>query len=93
MDPNRKEPLDKYEKNAKIMYYVGFGLMPLVWLMCWVYSNKRSAESEFLKKLSKRCLILFWISMFILGAWTTIYHAFYTDMTVIGLTVPSGVPE
>ncbi|KAK8894395.1 hypothetical protein M9Y10_022830 [Tritrichomonas musculus] len=93
MDPNRKEELYKYEKNARIMYLVGFGLMPLSWLMCWIYASKRKAESEYLAKLANRCFFLFWGAIFIFGVWTAIYHAFWPEMAIIGYSIPTGEPE
>ena len=93
MDPNRKEKLEQYEKNAKIMYYVGFGLLPLSWLMCWVYSTRRQKESPLLEKLARRSFILFWIAIFIFGVWTMIYHAYWPKMSAIGFSLPQGEPE
>jgi hypothetical protein len=58
MDPNRKETLDVSEKNARIMFRVGFALVPLAWLMCWVYSSRRRKESEVLDQLARRSFIL-----------------------------------
>lgn len=93
MNPNRKEKLDVYENNAKKMYYVGFALIPLSWLMCWVYCTKRQKESEFLRKLGRKSFILWWVAVFIFGLWTAIYHCFWTDMTAIGFNLPMGEPE
>lgn len=93
MDPNRREKLEIHEKNARIMYYIGFGLMPLSWLMCWIYASSRKTESPYLKKLASRSFILFWLAIFIFGVWTAIYHAFWPEMSVIGFSIPTGEPE
>ena len=93
MDPNRKEKLDVYEKNARIMFYIGFGLMPLSWLMCWIYSSRRKSESDELRKLANRSFILFWFAIFIFGVWTCLFDAFWPQMEVIGFWVPNGEPE
>ena len=93
MDPNRKETLEDYEKNARIMYYVGFGLLPLSWLMCWVYCTRRQNESEYLRKLGWKAFFLWWVAVFIYGAWTAIYHCYWTKMTAIGFSLPQGEPE
>jgi hypothetical protein len=65
IDPNRKETLDVSEKNVRIMCHVGFALVPLAWLMCWVYSSRRRKESEALDRLARRSFILWWV--FVLG--------------------------
>ena len=93
MDPNRKEKLAVYESNAKKMYIIGFFFLPFVWLVCWIYCNRRSSESEYLKKLSKKSIFLFWIVLFIFGAWTTINHGFWSDLNSIAYFYPNGEPE
>jgi uncharacterized membrane protein YadS len=93
MDPNRKETLDVYEKNAQKMYRVGFALVPLAWLMCWVYSSRRRKESQVLDQLARKSFILWWVAVFIFGTWTVLYHCFWTDMTAIGFSLPLGEPE
>lgn len=90
MDPNRKEKLDMYEQNAKKMYYVGFALMPLAWLMCWIYSTRRMKESEFLTQLAHKSFILWWVGVFVIGAWTMLYDAFWEEMAAIGYSLPLG---
>jgi len=93
MDPNKKEPLEAYEKNAKIMYYVGFALMPLSWLLCWLYSSARKHESGYLEKISTRSFYLFWISIFIIGIWTTVYSAYWPSFSSIAYNYPVGEPQ
>jgi hypothetical protein len=93
MDPNRKEKLDAYEHNAKIMYWVGFALIPLSWLMCWIYSSRRRKESELLEQLSRKSFILWWIAVFIFGSWTALYHCFWDKMIPLGFSLPQGEIE
>jgi di/tricarboxylate transporter len=90
MDPNRKEKLDVYEHNARVMYYVGFALVPLAWLMCWIYSSRRRKESEYLDRLSRKAFILWWIGVLVFGIWTLIYHAYWYKMTGIAFNLPDG---
>jgi hypothetical protein len=90
MDPNRKEDLATYEHNAKIMYRVGFALVPMVWLMCWIYASRRRKESEYLDQLARKCFILWWIAVFIFGTWTALYHCFWDKMTGIAFSLPNG---
>lgn len=92
MDPGKKDPIDVFEKNALIMYKVGFALCPLSWLMCWIYCTSRKAESSKLEPLAKKCFWLFWLSMFILGIWTLAYSAWWPSMEIIGYNVPVGEP-
>ena len=93
MDPNRSEPIEAVEKNARIMYIVGFCLVPLSWLVCFLYSSKHKAESEYLNLLSKKVFILWWGAVILVGFWTLLYSAFWPSMEVIGYNVPSGEPE
>ena len=93
MDPNQKESLEKYEKNAKIMYYVGFALCPLCWLMGWVYCVQRQSESEYLRALGRKCFLFFWIGVFVIGIWTVLYSAFWTSMYSIIFYKIKGEPE
>lgn len=93
MDPNRREKLSVYESNAQKMYRIGFFLLPFVWLVCWIYCNRRRSESELLRKLGKRSIILFWAVLFVFGVWTTLYDGFWPDLSAIGFILPNGEPE
>jgi hypothetical protein len=93
MDPGKKDTLEDYEKNAKRMYLIGFGLIPLSWLMCWIYCFRRRKESEYLDQLGKKCFVLWWVAVLVFGLWTALYHAFWDKMTIIGFNVPYGDPE
>ena len=93
MDPNRKDKIEDYESNAKIMYYIGFAFVPLSWLMCWIYCEKRKTESEYLRSLSSKAFVLFWIAIFIIGIWTAINDAYWPSLTSIAYNTPIGEPE
>ena len=93
MNPSKKEDLPTYEKNARIMYYIGFALLPFSWLMCYIYASRRQEESIYLKQLSQKALLFFWIGIFVIGAWTIIYHCFWDKMPSLAYFTPAGEIE
>lgn len=92
MDPNKVDDEETTIKNAELMFKIGFGV-PLMWLICFVYSYINRDVGRKMLVLSKRSFFLFFLALFIFGSWTALYSAFWDKIYVIGFNYPRGEPK
>ena len=92
MDPNRVDDDETTIWNAQLMFKLGFAI-PLMWLICFVYAYENREINQKLAVLSRRSFFLFFVALFIFGAWTALYSGFWDKIYVIAYNYPKGEPK